>query len=127
VRTLVKVLLGSGTFVLASSAVYRLVGGETAGTVLLAGTGIATLVICGYVWLRGRRAPEAPADRGDAEPGEGAGETVASFTMGSPWPFVLGAGVALVAGGLVFGFPLLVLGALVVALAVFGMMRESVA
>jgi cytochrome c oxidase subunit IV len=128
VTTVVKVLAGSGAFILAATGIYWFVSYETAGTVLLLGTGLACLVIAGYVWLRNRRArAPAPEDRADADPGEGAGEAIASFTADSPWPLVFGVGVAVFAGGLVFGFPLLIVGGVLVVVGVVGMMRESIA
>jgi len=127
VRTFVKVFLASGTFLLVSDAIYWFVSYEPAGTVLLLGTGLATYVMATYAWLRVRRSDDLVEDRGDADPGEGAGEPVASFTMDSPWPLVFGIGVAVVAGGLVFGPALLVLGAILVVIGAVGLMRESIA
>lgn len=121
-------LSGSGAFLLASATIYWFVSYERAGTFLLSGAAAATLVMASYAWLKaGRAASQAPEDRGEADPGEGEGEPIASFTMGSPWPLVFGIGVAVLAGGLVFGAPLIVLGAILIALATFGMMRESIA
>ena len=122
-----KVFLGSGTFILASAAIYWFVSDEPAGTILLVGTAFATYVMAVYAWRKTRRSAEPVEDRGDADPGEGAGDPVASYTMGSPWPFVFGVGVAVLAGGLVFGPALLALGAILVVIAVVGLMRESIA
>jgi hypothetical protein len=128
VRTSVKVFLGSSAFILASAALYWFVAYEWAGTILLTGTGTATLVMAAYSWLRIRKAPTEPVeDRDDVDPGAGAGEPVVAFAEDSPWPIVFAIGVAVVAGGLVFGVPLLIVGAVVVVAAAIGMMRESVA
>jgi cytochrome c oxidase subunit IV len=127
VRTVEKVFLASGAFILASATIYWFVSYEWAGTILLAGTGTATLVVAAYSWLKVRTSTAFAEDRGDADPGEGEGEPIASFTMDSPWPLAFGIGVAVLAGGLVFGFPLLIVGAVVIVVAVVGMMRESIA
>jgi Cytochrome c oxidase subunit IV len=127
VRTFQKVFVFSGMFILASATIYWFVSYEWAGTILLGGTGVATLIMAGYVWLKARSSTAFVEDRGDADPGEGAGEPIATFTMDSPWPLVFGIGVAVLAGGLVFGFPLLIVGAIVIVIAAVGLMRESIA
>jgi cytochrome c oxidase subunit IV len=127
VRTFEKVFLASGTFILVTAAIYWFVSSEVAGTILLAGTGTATLIMSAYAWLRARSSAVFAEDRGDADPGEAEGEPIASFTMDSPWPLAFGIGIAALAGGLVFGPPLLVVGAVVIVIAVVGLMRESIA
>jgi cytochrome c oxidase subunit IV len=127
VRSFQKVFLFSGLFILASATIYWFVSYEWAGTILLSGTGVATLIMAGYAWLRAGRSTAFAEDRGDADPGEGEGEPIASFTMDSPWPLVFGVGVAVLAGGLVFGPPLLIVGAIVIVIAAVGLMRESIA
>jgi hypothetical protein len=127
VRTFEKVFVFSGLFILASATIYWFVSYEWAGTILLTGTGVATLIMAGYAWLKARRSTAFAEDRGDADPGEGEGEPIATFTMDSPWPLVFGIGVAVLAGGLVFGPPLLIVGAIVIVIAAVGLMRESIA
>ena len=126
-RTFERVFLFSAVFLLASATIYWFVSYEVAGTILLTGTGLATLIMAGYAWLKARTSTAYAEDRGDADPGEGEGEPIASFTMDSPWPLVFGIGVAVVAGGLVFGLPLLIVGAIVIVIAAVGLMRESIA
>ncbi|HEX2424352.1 MAG TPA: cytochrome c oxidase subunit 4 [Actinomycetota bacterium] len=126
-RTIGRVLLASGTFILVSAAIYWFVSHEWAGTILLVGTGTATLIVAAYSWLKVGSSTVFAEDRGDADPGDGEGEAIASFTMDSPWPLAFGIGVAVLAGGLVFGPPLLVVGAVVIVVAIVGMMRESIA
>lgn len=126
-RTVGRVLLASGTFILASAAIYWFVSHEWAGTILLVGTGTATLIVAAYSRLKVSSSRVFAEDRGDADPGDGEGEAIASFTMDSPWPLAFGIGVAVLAGGLVFGPPLLIVGAVVIVVAVVGMMRESIA
>jgi Cytochrome c oxidase subunit IV len=127
VRTVEKVFLASGAFILVSATIYWFVSYEWAGTILLVGTGTATLVVAAYTWLRVRSSTGFAEDRGDADPGDGEGEPITSFTMDSPWPLAFGIGVAVLAGGLVFGPPLLIVGVVVIVVAVVGMMRESIA
>lgn len=125
-RTVTRVFLLSGAFGVLLAAVYWFITYEWAGSILLGLMGAAALLVSAYSWLvsRGRRPP--PEDRDDAAPFDAEAEEVASFTVDSPWPVVFGIGVAIAAGGLVFGAPLLLLGAVVVVIAAVGMMRESV-
>jgi Cytochrome c oxidase subunit IV len=127
VRTIVKVLLASGTFILVADAIYWFVSYEPAGTILLLATAVAAYIMAAYAWFHVRRAAVAVEDRSDADPGAAAGEPITSFTMDSPWPLLFGVGVAIVAGGLVFGPPLLIVGAILVVVATIGLMRESIA
>jgi hypothetical protein len=127
VRSFVKVFLASGTFILASATIYWFVAYEPAGTILLLGTAAATYVMAAYAWLKVRGSTEPIEDRGDADPGAAANEPITSFTMDSPWPLVFGVGAAVLAGGLVFGFPLLLVGAIMLIAACIGLMRESIA
>ena len=122
-----KVFLASGTFILVSAAIYWFVSYEIIGTILLAGTAVAIYVMACYAWLKVRGSAEPVEDRGDADPGSGAGEPITAFTKDSPWPLVFGVGVAIVAGGLVFGPPLLILGAILTVIGAVGLMRESIA
>lgn len=126
-RTFVKVFLASGTFLLVSGAIYWFVSYEWAGTFLLVGCAFATFVMAGYAWTRTRAVTEPVEDRGDVDPGAGAGQPITSVTMDSPWPLVFGIGVAILAGGLVFGPALLIVGAILVVVAAIGLMRESIA
>jgi hypothetical protein len=126
-RTTVKVFIGSGVFIAVSAAIYWFVSYEPAGTILLLGTAAATFVIAAYSGFEIRGAPEFVEDRGDADPGDGAGDAAVSFTIDSPWPLVFGIGAAVLAGGLVFGFPLLIIGGILIAAAVIGLMGESIA
>ncbi len=125
-RTVVRVFLASGAFGVLVAAIYWFVSYEWAGAVLLGLMGAAALFVSLYTWFvtRGRRS--LPEDRGEATPSEGEADEIASFTVDSPWPIVFGVGVAVAAGGLVFGPPLLLLGAVIVIAAAVGMMRESV-
>jgi hypothetical protein len=127
VRTSVKVFVGSGSFILASTIIYWFVSYEWAGTVLLFGTAMATFVMAGYTAYKVRGPSEPVEDRGDADPGAGEGEPITSFTMDSPWPLVFSIGVAVLAGGLVFGPALLIVGAILVVAGAVGLMRESIA
>jgi hypothetical protein len=127
VRTFAKVFLASGTFLLVTAVIYWFISYEPAGTILLLGTAAATYVMAAYAGLKMRRSSEPVEDRGDADPGAGAGDPVTSFAMDSPWPLVFGIGVAVLAGGLVFGLPLVVVGAILVVAGTVGLMRESIA
>ena len=66
-----------------------------------------------------RRAPflsDIPAD---------AAEDLGYFPSSSAWPFVLSAGVVVLANGLVFGPPIAVVGLLLMVAGVFGYAREA--
>jgi hypothetical protein len=126
VRTAAKVFAGSGLFGLAVAGAYWIVSAEPAGTALLAVMGLAALVVAA---LATRAAPrpgaESPADRPDARPAEGAGETVAAFPWGSVWPPATALGAVLAAGGLVFRPWLAIVGGVTLAVALVGLARES--
>ncbi len=93
--------------------------------------GLTALVLCGglasliafYVYLTSRRVGERPEDRLEAEVDEVAGE-LGFFSPYSYWPLWVGASAAIVTMGLVFGVWLILLGAVLLMLAVIGLVFE---
>lgn len=123
-RTEPKFLLFAGTFSLAVALVYWFLSYERAGSVLLLFMFLAPAFVGAYLVRRGWRL-HRPEDRRDADPSEGSGAAVGRFHEASAWPLVMALGAAVAGVGLVFGTWPLVLGLVVVALAVAGLVRES--
>jgi hypothetical protein len=113
-----RVFLLMAVFGLAVAVIYWFLSYEVAGTVLLVGFGLATAVIAAKLAVdRGPRRlgrPVAPA--ADAASPDAADRPFADDTGRLPGatiaPFAVGAGVALVALGLVFGLAPLIVGLL---------------
>ena len=103
--------------------VYGVVTGDPTGTTALAFTaGLAGLVGF-YTLFTGYRIGPRPEDRKDAEIEENAGE-MGFFSPHSWWPLALGASIAVVALGLVFGWWLVGLGVAALGLSVIGLTFE---
>lgn len=125
-RTNVRVLASVSAFAVVTAVVYWFVSYEWTGTVLLAFLSLMPATVA--VWLL-RRGPvegrQALADRPDARPEEAAGELVGSFTLASAWPLVLAIGAVVFGAGLIYGVILVPLGAVIIALALVGWIRQS--
>lgn len=119
-----RLFAGAAVFFSATTAIYWLVSYEDAGTTMLGASVPAFALVAGWLWFQHRRVGLRPADRPDASPADGTGE-VGYFPASSAWPFVLAAGVVVVANGLVFGPPIAVVGALLMLAGVFGYAREA--
>ncbi|MDP9398114.1 MAG: cytochrome c oxidase subunit 4 [Actinomycetota bacterium] len=118
-----KFFLANGAFYALAAIVYWFLSHDPTGTTALAlTTGLAALVGF-YLYLTSRRIGDRPEDRMESDIEEGSGE-IGFFSPHSPWPLALGAGAALVALGVVFGYWLLAIGAVTTALAVVGFVFE---
>lgn len=118
-----KFFLANGVFYALAAIVYWFMSHDPTGTTALAlTTGLAALVGF-YLYLTSRRIGDRPEDRTESDIEEGSGE-IGFFSPHSPWPLALGAGAALVALGVVFGYWLLAIGAVTTALAVVGFVFE---
>ena len=125
--TLTKTFLVVAAYLVAIAAVYWFVTSEDAGTLLLLGSA-ATLALVGvFLARRGAlgREPPAPEDDPAADVRAVAGTPIGSFPFSSSWPIVLVGGVVLLGLGVLYTAILLPLGAVIVATAVVGLMRES--
>lgn len=119
-----RLFAGAAGFFVVTTAIYWFVTYEDAGTTMLGASVPAFALVAGWLWFQHRRIDPRPEDRGDATPDEGAGD-VGYFPSSSAWPFVLAAGVIVLANGLVFGPPIAVVGGLLMLAGVFGYAREA--
>ena len=119
-----RLFAGAAGFFTVTAAVYWFVTYEDAGTTMLAASVPAFALVAAWLWFQNRKVGARPEDRGDADPADGAGE-IGYFPSSSAWPFVLAAGVIVLANGLVFGPPIAVVGALLMLAGVFGFAREA--
>jgi hypothetical protein len=121
-----RLLVGLGVFGLGLGTVYWLLTYEVTGSVLLWAFGLMPLIVAAWI-LRRLRAGTAATSSDDpgATPAGEAGQIVGSFPSGSVWPLFLALALLALGAALVYGAILVPLGALLVAFAVLGLMRES--
>ncbi|MEV0182232.1 cytochrome c oxidase subunit 4 [Streptomyces sp. NPDC050625] len=116
---------GVALFFAGVAALYGAWSHESAGTAaLIVAGGMAAVIafFCAVQYLRkGRR----PQDRTDAEVADGAGP-LEFFPAESVWPLVTAFGFALAATGVVFGLWLFLIGFVVLARGVLGMVFQYV-
>jgi hypothetical protein len=125
--TLTKVVLAVAVFLTVVTTMYWIRSSEDAGTTMLAGCVLMSLIVAGYAIRQGSlRNPAAAAeDRPDASPADVAGEPLGSFPFSSAWPVVLAVGAVFVGVGLLYTLVLLPVGVILGTIAVLGLMRES--
>jgi len=124
VRTEWRLFAGAAGFFAVTTALYWAVSSEHAGTVML-GASVASFALVGsFLFVAGRRHGPRPQDRADATHADGAGE-VGYFPSSSVWPFALSVGTVLVALGVVFSAALVALGAIILAISVFGYVADA--
>lgn len=83
--------------------IYWFLSEDPTGTAALTLTFFLCLLIAYYLIYTGRRLPERPEDRKDAEVHEGAGE-LGFFSPHSVWPLYLGLAVAMAVAGVAIGW-----------------------
>ncbi len=111
-------------FLVPAGVVYWFLSHDTVGaTCITFAAGLATLV-GGYLALIARRIDLRPQDRPDAEIAEMAGE-LGTFSPGSPWPFMIAAGVVPIALGIVIGAWLTLIAAIWVFACLVGLVVEN--
>lgn len=132
-----RIFLAISAFVFVLGIIYWSTAYEESGTVMLLLSGGLSLWIGSYLWLRqrevtgpevgkARTAVEAEAAAGDALPGAGRAEEGEHYLPhASAWPFAIGVGGATVANGLVLGLWVIVPGVALLALGVFGFVRQT--
>jgi hypothetical protein len=127
VTTITKVFLSVALFLTVVTTVYWIRSSEYAGTVLLGGCVVMSVIIAGFAISRGslRHPSDAPEDRPDATPADVAGQDIGSFPFSSAWPVVFAAGMVFVGVGLLYTLVLLPVGVIIGTIAVIGLMRES--
>ncbi len=118
------VLIFVGAFFAVVCGIYWFLSYETSGTLMLLGTCFLGFVPGGYYYWWSRRMKPRPEDDPQAKREDGEG-VVGAFPGSSVWPFVLGVSAASVGLSLVFGFWTAIVGFVVAASAVMGVIRES--
>ena len=125
-RTLTKAFVVVAAYLVGIAVVYWFLTSERAGTLLLLGTAAMLGLVAWYLVRRGGgREPVAPEDDPDANPRDAAGTPVGSFPFSSAWPIVLVGGLVVLTFGVLYTVILLPIGAVLVGVAVLGLMRES--
>ncbi len=119
-----RLFVGAAAFFAVIATAYWFITYEHAGTAMLAASVPAFALIGLWLLFQSRRHGRRPEDDGEATQAEGS-EDLGYFPSSSAWPFVLSAGVVVLANGLVFGPPVAVLGVLLMVAGVFGYARES--
>jgi hypothetical protein len=119
-----RLFAGAAGFFSVTASAYWFVSYEDAGTTMLAISVPAFAFIAGWLWFQHRHVGPRPEDLAESDPADAAGD-VGYFPSSSAWPFVLAAGVVVVANGMVFGPPIAVVGLLLMLAGVFGYAREA--
>ena len=116
--------MGAALFFAVTASAYWFITYEHAGTAML-GASVPAFAFVG-LWLLFQTRGKGPRaeDDGDASPADAA-DDLGYFPSSSAWPFVLSAGVVVLANGLVFGPPISVVGVILMVAGVFGYARES--
>ena len=110
-------------FCVVTAAVYGFWSREPIGTTALVLSAGLTGLIGGFFWFVSRRIDARPEDRKDAEIAEGAGE-LGFFPPKSIWPFWVALTITMVFLGIVFGWWISLLGAVMGVWAVCGWCYE---
>ena len=110
-------------FLVLVSGIYWLLSQEPAGTTMILLAGGLGGIVGYFLWFTARRMEARPEDRPDAEISEGSGE-VGFFPPHSWWPIAMAAGFAVTMIGTVIGPFLALIGGLVLAVAVVGLLFE---
>jgi hypothetical protein len=102
---------------------YWFITYDPTGTSALTMTGLLTLLVAFYLGFHASRMEPRPEDRKDAEVADGAGE-LGFFPPYSWWPLWCGATLATMVLGVVFGWWLFVIGAVLGVVALQGLIFE---
>ncbi|MDP8936808.1 MAG: cytochrome c oxidase subunit 4 [Actinomycetota bacterium] len=119
-----KLFAGAGAFYAVTTALYWFVSYEHAGSVMLALSVPAFVMVGVYLLLQSRRTGLRPEDRPDASIDEGE-EEIGYFPSSSVWPLVLALGAVALANSLVFGLGLAALGVGLTVTAAVGYAAEA--
>ena len=116
--------MGAALFFAVTASAYWFITYEHAGTAML-GASVPAFAFVG-LWLLFQTRGKGPRaeDDGDASPADAA-DDLGYFPSSSAWPFVLSAGVVVLANGMVFGPTIAVVGLILMVAGVFGYSRES--
>ena len=119
-----RLFAGAAVFAAVVGGIYWFVSYEHAGTTMLAFSGLAFLMVAGYLTVVGRRVGLRPSDRGDADMGDD-GDDAVYFPSRSVWPFLTAVGAVVLGFGLVFGAGVGGLGVLLLVAALGGYAAEA--
>ena len=119
-----RLFAGAAGFYTVTATIYWFVTYEKAGTAMLAASVPAFALIGIWLLVQARRHGARPEDTADSSPVDAAGD-LGYFPSSSAWPFVLSAGVVVLANGMVFGPPIAVLGLILMVAGIFGYAREA--
>jgi hypothetical protein len=119
-----RLFAGAAAFYTVTASAYWFISYERAGTAMLAASVPAFALVGVWLLVQSRRHGARPEDVGEAGPADAA-EDLGYFPSSSAWPFVLSAGVVVLANGMVFGPPIAAVGLLLMLAGVFGYARES--
>jgi hypothetical protein len=119
-----RMLLTIAVFFLVLALVYAIYSNEPAGILMLFGSVLLAAVPGLYYLFWSHRMDPRPEDKDDGSLSEGAG-IIAAFPDSSIWPFIFGAGAALVGLGLVFGIWTVFVGGFMAVAAMVGVAAES--
>ena len=119
-----RLFLLGGTLMSLNALSYLVLTGEEAGSIMLALSFVALLLVGAYLGLLARRHGLRPQDRPEPKPDD-EDTVVGYFPSSSIWPFVGACGVVVLAVGLVFGVWLTVFGGLLVGTATLGYALEA--
>ncbi|MBO9520708.1 MAG: cytochrome c oxidase subunit 4 [Nocardioidaceae bacterium] len=109
-------------FVLVAPA-YWLITEDPTGTSALVMTALLTLLVSFYLYMHARRMDPRPEDRKDGEIADGAGE-LGFFPPYSWWPLWCGLTLGMIVLGVVIGWWLVIIGAVLGSLALCGLIFE---
>ena len=118
-----KVFAVVAVFLAGASLVYWYWSKDPSGGVALAFSCGLAFLLGYYLLFTARRIPPRPEDIGEADIADGAGE-VGFFSPYSWWPVALGAAVALIALGFVFGLWLILIGGAALLASLTGLLFE---
>ncbi len=118
-----RLFLGASAFFAVTATAYWFITYEHAGTAMLAASVPAFAFIALWLAFQAHKAPPRPSDDGDAA--MTVDDDLGYYPSASAWPFVLSAGVVVLANGLVFGPPIAVVGIILMVAGVFGYAREA--
>ena len=121
-----RLFAGAAGFYVLTAAAYWFITYEDAGTTMLAASVPAFAFVGIWLWFENRHNGPRPEDRPEGSPSDpDAGGDVGYYPSSSPWPFVLAAGVVVLANGLVFGASIAALGVLLMVAGIVGYAREA--
>jgi len=116
-------IVGCGVFFLVIAPIYWLLTGDWTGTTALVMTTLLCVLLGFYLGVVAKQIPDRPEDRNDGEIADGAGE-LGFFPPYSWWPLFCALALATVVIGIVIGWWLFIIGAVLLGGMVLGWVFE---